>query len=267
VATERRGMNPTLAAGLGANATAAGLSVNNLYRQLGAENAESALGLAENAVPREITKIRAAQDALELAKGQAAQAAKLDRFRIPAAALGTVLTGVGLYQAGQPVQKTAMGMDLKFDSQQQAQDHLKHRDIGGALGMAAGAGLGARSGMRRFGTKGAIGGALLGAVVGNPAGRVATDVVHDLPDRTHRMHENTQGRMNAAGGIRIAAAAPTAEDFEMFAQLDETNEVDPDAPKPEVSMPPRTEARAWGAAGGLGGLSGLVPGLPPNPGV
>ncbi len=246
-----RAGGPALAAGAALGVASAVPGIDATYRQLKLEEARQQVQAASKGIPRKVTDIRAARGAEQAAEAALEHALLRNaRYGVPLGAAATGVTGYGLYQRYFDEGKTAalhklgLGMDLKFDTQQQAQDHLKNRDIGAAAGTAIGAGLGAKAGMRRGGVGGMIAGTLLGSVVGNPAGRVAADVVHDVPDRTRRMYNDSQQRMGTAAGIRIASA----DRLESFPQgPDPVAPADEEPDEEAAIMPPRTGDPSWGA--------------------
>lgn len=121
------------------------------------------------------------------------------------------------------------GMDLQFNSQEEAQQHQRNRTLGGAAGGVVGAGLGGMLAGKRFGLPGAIAGGVAGSLLGGAPGKLLADVAHDIPQRTGAMYDKSMHRMGAAGGegIRLAmdmlpAAAPSVTDFLEFAETDQS---------------------------------------------
>jgi hypothetical protein len=116
--------------------------------------------------------------------------------------------------------KTALGMTLRFQSPEEAQQHMKHRNIigalgGGLLGGAAGGALGGRL----LGVPGAVMGGVAGAALGAIPGKLLADTAHDYRERTTSTYNDTMQRLNAAAGgnIRVASAL---DEFIQFADQD-----------------------------------------------
>lgn len=92
------------------------------------------------------------------------------------------------------------GMELAFDTPEQAQRHAVGRGMAQGLGGALGGLAGAR--MSRGASPGArILSGLTGAAMGAVGGGVAADSLHDIPQRTVQQYDATQQRLRAAGGV------------------------------------------------------------------
>ena len=128
------------------------------------------------------------------------------------------------YQVGARAVLEKLGLDLRFDTQQQADKHVKRRNHAAAVGSIGGAMLGGAIGGKMKGVGGLAAGSLIGGLAGGGMGHTAADVAHDVPYRTKAQYHDSMGRLGAAGGesVRIAAALPTATDFVEFAKNDDT---------------------------------------------
>ncbi len=172
--------------------------------------------------------------------------------------------GAGAYYGGQHLREAVMGkeaLDLQFNSQEQAQQHNRNRNLAGAAGGVLGAGLGGMVAGKRFGLPGAIAGGVAGSLLGGAPGKLMADVAHDIPQRTSAMYNKSMTRMNAAGGegIRLAmdmfpAAAPSVSEFLEFAEADHSvDEDDLVVSGYEEDMLKRLKPMGLGADAGLEG--------------
>lgn len=105
--------------------------------------------------------------------------------------------------------RNKLGMDLTFNSPQEAAQHAKTREtigdvsgfagnmVGGTAGGIAGAGMG--------GLPGSVAGGIAGGLIGEKAvsfpATTAYDTLHDVKQRTQGTYNNTVGGLNAASGI------------------------------------------------------------------
>lgn len=171
---------------------------------------------------------------------------------------------------GEP-SKTAM--DLQFESPEEVADHMRNREIGGAVGTMGGAAVGALAGGRHFGIPGAVIGSALGGVVGQGPGRMAADLIHDVPQRTESMYDTTRQRLALSGGagIRIASALPSVTDFLAFAEENEPSDVEPASTGFERDLQQRLRPMGLGHSSSLEGgddaTRNEVMGLPAYSGV
>lgn len=201
---------------------------------------------------------------------------KLEAAPLPAAAPKGFPT---LKPAKFPAMKYAL--DLQFDSQDDAQKHLRNRELAGLAGTLGGGAIGGAMAGKRFGLPGAVVGGAAGALLGGGPGKLLADIAHDIPQRTGAMYDNTVHRMNAAGGegVRLASAmdlpsvAPSVSDFIEFTEQYE-NEGDAPAPKMtsfEEDMLNRLKPMGLGAEspleGGDNGAHNVQMGLPGYNGV
>ena len=145
--------------------------------------------------------------------------------------VGAGLAGKGLYDrfhkegaaralSDLGMTKQALGLKLEFDSPEAAQEHMRNRNIAGALGGGLiGAGIGGVAAGKRFGIPGALVGGAAGALVGSIPGRLLADVAQDYGHRTTSTYNDTMQRLNAAAGGNIRVAQD--QNIEMFRQFAE----------------------------------------------
>lgn len=150
------------------------------------------------------------------------------QYLLPSYAGGT-LAGTLAPEYDLSSEKTAM--NLEFDSPEDLQRHVAHRQLAGHTGTVLGAGALAAAGGRRYGPLGVLAGGVVGGLMGDAPGKFMADLVHDYGQRAG-VARNTQ-MLDAAAGFghpKVAAAEPTATDFVEFAQ-----NFDEDTREPQLS--------------------------------
>jgi hypothetical protein len=120
------------------------------------------------------------------------------------------------YHLGTTAACIKLGLQLTFNSAEEAEEHARLRrslgETAGVAGNVAGGLLGGISGGSVGGAPGALAGGIAGAQLGGGAAAMPAttllDVIHDVPQKTRRSYANSQSRLNAAAGMPTGAASP-----------------------------------------------------------